>query len=396
MKVVHISLVGYPYHPSWGYQENHMIAAHHKKNHEVVEISMGYVSNLYKEHLKKDETFYLKESFDEQGTKIIRLSYKYKLPFSVNSRIRIYQGLYEILEKEKPDVIFVHDLQFYSLFEITKYKKKHPECILKGDLHVTYENSANHFIAKNLLHKLYYRWIFKKNYKVFDKIYYLVGGALTFISELYGVDIRDDMFEFMPLGGILLSNEEYQEKRKKTRQKHFLNEDEILILHSGKFEAGKRTHEIMQAFKQVEGKKLHLYLIGSIPEGQRSILEKDIEQDKRIQFLGWKSSEELKDYLCAADFYIQAGTESSTLQTAMCCGCPCLLNLQADIPGGGYATYIDETMVFPIKTVEDIRKGIELLSENKEMREKLRKNAGRLAAEKMDYMKQIDKIMNKE
>jgi len=51
--------------------------------------------------------------------------------------------------------------------------------------------------------------------------------------------------------------------------------------------------------------------------------------DHRIQFVGWKSAEELRDLLCAADVYIQPGTQSATMQMSLCARCAVILD---DVP----------------------------------------------------------------
>ncbi|MDP0498440.1 MAG: glycosyl transferase family 1, partial [Verrucomicrobiota bacterium JB024] len=49
-----------------------------------------------------------------------------------------------------------------------------------------------------------------------------------------------------------------------------------------------------------------------------------------VRFLGWQSPEQLKALLCAADVYLQPGSQSSTMQTSLCCRCALILE---DIEG---------------------------------------------------------------
>lgn len=396
MKVVHISLCSYSYITSWGYQENYLIDAHHIKGHEVVEISSPYISPLYQEHLIKDDTFDKIESYDAKGTKIIRLRYKYKLPYCINRRIRWYKGLYSALVREKPDVIFVHDLQFMSVFDVKKYAKKHPECILKADTHASELNSANNWISKILLHRIFYKWIIKLNCKAFQTIYYISGFEGLFMKKYYNVSAANANFQLLPLGGFILPENEAAAIRNKIRSQHNLKEDDILLLHSGKLEKSKRTHEIIQAFKRVQGENLHLYLIGSIPASQKKIIEKDINSDKRVKFLGWKSAKELREYLYASDIYVQLGSPSSTLETAICCGCPCILNFNEDIPGGGYIKLLDKKTAYSVETMDDLLTAIKKLSCDKKLRNEMRRNSLKTAEERFDYLKQVEKIIHDE
>ncbi len=396
MKIVHISLCSYPYIQSWGYQENWLIDAHHKKGHEVVEISSPYIPPLYQEHLIKDDTFDNAESYDTKGTKIVRLYYKFKFPYCINRRIRWYKGLYKTLEREKPDVIFVHDLQFLSIFDVKKYAAEHPECILKADSHVSDLNSANNLISNIFLHRIFYNFLIKLNYKMFQTIYYVSGFEKQFLKKYYNLSEANGNFQLLPLGGLILPEDEAFEIRHRIRLKHNLKENDILLLHSGKLEKPKRTHEIIQAFSSIKGNNLHLYLIGSIPVSQKDIIENDINNDDRVKYIGWKSADQLREYLYAADLYIQLGSPSSTLETAMCCGCPCILNFNEDTPGGGYTNLVDKKTAYPVETMEDLVIAIKKLAFNKDLRDKMKINSLKTAGEKFDYQRQVEKIIHDE
>lgn len=391
MKVMHVALCSYPYVSTWGYQENHMIEAHHKLGHEVIVLTSPYVPDIYREYINEDKSFKQGISVDALGTKIIRLKYKYPFPDFINKRIRLYKGVYNTIEKENPDVIFVHDLQFFSINSIKKYLYNHPECIAKADTHVCYENSANNWLSKNFLHKIIYRQVVKKSYKFFQKVYYLTRACACFMEELYHI-FPNDKFEFLPLGGIVISTEEKNEIRKKIRAAHNLKEDDVMILHSGKLEKGKKTHELLKAFRKIEGENLHLYIIGAIPDSQKEQLNSDICKDNRVSFLGWKSSQQLREYLCAADFYAQPGTQSSTLQTAMCCGCPCILNMESKRLGGGYSSFLSDDMVYPIDSEEELEGAIYDMCHDKELRIRIGENAQKYAEENFDYIKQVKRI----
>ena len=54
-----------------------------------------------------------------------------------------------------------------------------------------------------------------------------------------------------------------------------------------------------------------------------------VRKDDRIRFLGWKTPDELRDLLCAADVYVQPGTQSATMQMSLCCRCAVILD---DVP----------------------------------------------------------------
>lgn len=395
MKIVHVSLCSYPYISSWGYQENHLIEAHHRAGHEVTEITTAYIPPNYKEHVLLEESLQKGECVDEYGTKIIRLSYKYKWPLFLQYRIRVFEDFYQTLENENPDVLFVHDLQFMDLFAVKKYARTHPKCLIKCDIHVSEVNSANNLLSKVILHKFFYRWIIRSNYAIFHTIYYIADGCKEFFQKYYGISDKDVHMEELLLGGEVFGTRERAKRREIVRKSLGLSDNEVMLLHTGKLEKGKRTHDLLEAFFKTDNRNWKLYIIGSIPESQREQIERDLARDTRVRFLGWKSADEIRSYLCAADLYLQPGTQSSTLQTAVCCGCPCILNFDRHTQGGGYCNILNEDQAYPVETTEDIRRAIELLANNRELRHEYAKNAMQVAIKKFDYDTQVQRIITK-
>ena len=51
-----------------------------------------------------------------------------------------------------------------------------------------------------------------------------------------------------------------------------------------------------------------------------------ISIDDRIHFFGWKNLDDLTNLLCAADIYVQPGTQSVTMQHSFCCRCAVILD----------------------------------------------------------------------
>ena len=392
LKVAHITLVGWPYVSSWGYQENQMVSSHLAMGHDVVVIAMANVPPVYREQVDQEDRYARPVIVDDMGVKVYRLPFLFRLPRLVNESLRLYKGLGKILEIEKPDFIFVHDLHFTSVFAVTKYRKKHPGCMLKGDVHATFANSGKNVLSRRILNPIYYRLVVNKAYKDFDEIYFITGGAQAFYERVFKI-MPDSRFDIMSIGGILLSAEERQMRRRRVREQHGLTDSEILILHSGKFVKEKRTIDVLDAFSSYHNSDARLFLIGSIPSSQERAINEAIARDARIRFLGWKSSEELRDYLCAADIYLQPGTESATLQTALCCGCPVALNMNANDIGGGYVPVLADGIVYPVENKDDLFTAIQKLSNDSQLRAELSKKALSFAKEKLDYTRQISKLI---
>ena len=50
-----------------------------------------------------------------------------------------------------PDLIFLHDVQFLSIFSIVRFLKKHPYCKLVADGHADFVKHANRNILVNFV-----------------------------------------------------------------------------------------------------------------------------------------------------------------------------------------------------------------------------------------------------
>jgi glycosyltransferase involved in cell wall biosynthesis len=110
---------------------------------------------------------------------------------------------------------------------------------------------------------------------------------------------------------------------------------------------------LLQAFKQVNDPRLALFVFGSIPAEMESTIRPLLDSDSRIHFMGWKVNKEIEQFLAGVDLYCQPGGQSSTFETAMCCGCA-----NMTYP---HETYKDETYsdcngenYFFVETVDDM------------------------------------------
>lgn len=65
--------------------------------------------------------------YTESGIPITRVPYKRILPHFIMRKLRIYSGVTEVLYSFKPDIIFIHGLQFISIIDIVDYVSNNPE-----------------------------------------------------------------------------------------------------------------------------------------------------------------------------------------------------------------------------------------------------------------------------
>jgi glycosyltransferase involved in cell wall biosynthesis len=373
MKIVSVGLAS-AFSEGFTYQENLLCDQWMSDGNEVTIISdcNKYEGGVIVKTPEEDRIL-------SNGARLIRLKYRNILGDSISGKVRAVKGLYDILDKEKPDVIVHHGLQSYELLTIVRYKKNYPRVKLYLDSHADFNNSATNFLSKYVLHKMYYNFIINKALPYVHKVLCVGYESFAFLRQLYGVP--DDIMEFYPLGGIIFEESVRQEKRDRIRKELMLKEDDVLLVHSGKMDKLKRTEDLLKAFIQVPDDRLKLILIGSMEEDVKKNTDKLIVSDKRIKFLGWKNGDELLEYLCACDLYAQPGSQSATLQNALCCGSAAMLYTHESYK------YLLKNSVFYIKTIEDIKSVLEEISKNRESLENKRAQTNKIAREILDYKK---------
>ncbi|MBA2081030.1 hypothetical protein B1J97_04340 [Aeromonas veronii] len=300
------------------YQDNQLADQNASDGHEVVVVSDCF---RYKGH--SIEEIEAEDVILSSGIRLVRMKYDNIVNAFMSSKIRKVSKLEGFLYDFKPDVILFHGVAGYEMLTVSKYKKDNPLVKLYIDSHEDYHNSGTVWLSMFFQYKIFNRWIVRKIRKNVDKFLYLSYESRDFCQEIYG--LKNDELEFYPLGGNIIDSDVKHRFRAEVIQQLGLSNDDILIVHSGKFAREKKTQELLESFISVRNEKLKLILIGSIPPEMQLVLYPLIESDHRVHFLGWMNSDELVKYLCAADIYAQPGTQSATMQNAICCGTPVAL-----------------------------------------------------------------------
>lgn len=186
-----------------------------------------------------------------------------------------------------------------------------------------------------------------------------------------------------------MDDKEYLKKRTIFRDTYKIADNQLLISHTGKLVKEKKTIDLVKAFIKKDDDNQLLYIGGFIPDSLKDEMMGLINSDSRIKYLGWLNNDEIISLLCATDLYAQPGTQSATMQEAVCLRCNVLLQenkahkfLLDKIPY--YASEEDE-IYSVLKSLE--KDSVDFVSRQ----EKLIK----LAEEKLDYKKQSELIIEK-
>lgn len=373
MRILHVCLLG-PYSDGYYYQDN-MLPQQNAKDGHVVEIiapTERIVDGVVQDN-RVPVTY-----FDPSGVKIVRVPVKRILNKFISTKIRAYNNIYSLICEFSPDIIFYHCFGGKESLTVAKYISKHPNVKLYIDTHSDYENSATNFLSKYLLHRLFHRYTFTKAVKFAEKVYYVAPESLIFIKDLYGFNDKSRL-EFLPLGGYIVEEKKRIQHKKDVRVKLGISNDDYIFVHSGKFSEEKKTFELVSAFTSVKSSRIHLLIIGTFEDDVFSGVKKIIENDDRITYLGWKSTEELEMYLCASDVYVLPGSRTVTVQHAICCGCAIITNRSYV-----YTFMLKEIPIYADNVIELVN-AIKLVESDSQLIKNQREKLEILAKNELDY-----------
>lgn len=314
MKIVHLCLGNF-FIDNYSYQENMLPKYHRKMGYDVTVIASLFTFN------KEGKGCYLdgfSEYDDENGFHIVRLPYK--SPFKYNCTFRHYQRFEEILEREKPDIIFSHNVSYGDIKVLVKYLQRHSDVKVFADNHADYINSAKNCLSKHILHPVIWRYYAKMLEPYLSKCYGVTPMRCRFLKEMY--HINKNLVEYLPLGvddDLIPNNRE--EVRYNIRKELSIDNDSIVLITGGKIDKLKNTHILIDALKKVNNSNLHLIICGTLAP-EMEYLKSIFDKDNHIHYLGWCNAERVMDCMVASDIACFPGTHSTLWEQAVGVGLP--------------------------------------------------------------------------
>lgn len=313
MKIIHISDT---FFDGFAYQDNEFSKIHERLGHEVVVVSLlkKYYTPLQSRNIPNENTYFIGR------VKMIRLPLKYKW----NYRFNKFKELYEVLKKENPDIIYLHQTPYMSVLDIVRYKKENREVRLIIDFHCDYNNSGTSFLSRIVLHKIWYRLLTLLTIKEIDMYYYITPDTKKFVQEMYL--IPEQKLSFLPLGcDIEEVDFKNQDKiRGDLRSKLGIGLNEFVVITGGKLNKEKNTYNLVQAFHHLNLRDAHLIIFGEVEVEYKKILLDLISKVPNVHFIGWLNSAEIANYYLLSDVACFPGGQSVLWQQAIACGLPLL------------------------------------------------------------------------
>lgn len=329
-RIVHLCLACF-YIDDHLYQENALVRQHRLDGHDVTVIASTETFGADKALAYVEPSEYL----GSDGAPVVRLPYRW-FPRFIGAKVRSYRGLMQELERVAPDIVVCHGISGAWLKDVVRYKERNSSVRVFADNHADLNNSATSFLSMKLLHRVFYRALINRARHIFEKILCASTEAMDFAHSVYDIPSKD--LEFFPLGGVVFNDDDYRMRRDGGRADIGLADDDVMLLQSGKFDSKKKLIESALAFsRSTTSDKFHFVVAGHLSDEVDARFRQAMETDPRIKFVGWKSPEDLMTLLCAADLYVQPGSQSATMQMSLSARCPVIL---ADVKA--HHSYMDK------------------------------------------------------
>lgn len=379
MKIVHLCVSCF-YIDGYSYQENQLVAQMVRDGHDVTVIASTETFDDDRHVCYVEPGHYV----GTDGATVIRLPYQNFGTAFLSRKIRKHTAVATLLADIKPDIIFFHGLSGWELFTVARYKKHNPKTSLFVDCHEDFNNSARSILSRYLLHGLYYKWIVSHTKQWFDRVYCISLECTKFAVEFYKIPI--EKVEFLPLGGVILDDQSYAQVRSEERHRRGLSESERLYVQVGKIDSKKLLSRTLRCFSSVSDDNARLMIGGHVYDDQEEVLSDYLSRDSRISYIGWLDSIQLQALLCAADVYLQPGSQSSTMQAALCSRCAVVLDdVASHVPfvvGNGWL----------VKTEQDFEAALRSIAEGEVILDDLCRQSHSLATQMLGYKEIAGKI----
>lgn len=336
---MHISL-SCSFTEGWSYHENLLPYWHLKMGNEVVLVARN------KQHVGQPIVECdCEHKIMDNGVELFRIKVKEK---KINSWSKPdKKELFSIIEKNKPDIVWVHNVMDCTIKLVSEYKKtKDNNLIIIGDNHVDFSNYGKDILRK--INLLFISCRLKKITKHIKTFYGVTPGRCLFLKEQ--LRIPEDKIKLSIQGGNP-EDIDYDNKtiiRDDVRSKHSVSNSDFVYCIGGKLTREKRLMSLVYGFTSCQSNDIRLFVFGSICAEDEKAFFDAIKNDKRIIYFGFLNNKEISDVFLASDLGFFPGRHSVLWEKALSCGLPCIFEQKEGyehVYSGGGAARVSE--LFP-------------------------------------------------
>lgn len=373
------------------YQENLLTKYYVKHGHQVTIITSTFDS-VFDYYNDRHDNRVPDRTYEHGGAKIVKLRYRYNLL----NRLRAFTRIDALLEAEKPDLIYVHDI-IPNMLEAVRYKQRHPACRMIFDYHADYSNSGKNWLSLKVLHGILRKRLLDRTRPHLSRIFPIVPASATFLHEIYGVPYAD--MEILPLGADrdLGSDVAARGEGRALRAQYGIPDGDTVIFSGGKLTPAKRTELIIEAVKRIGDPRVHLVIAGQASDADADYLQSlhaAAQGRADIRFVGWLDKTQVYRHLDLADLAVFPASQSILWQQAISMGLPLIVGDTGhqDI---SYLNLHGNIVILPahqITTDAIVAHLRRLLAEPAELA-RMRAGARRVAAEQLDWNHLIERTL---
>jgi glycosyltransferase involved in cell wall biosynthesis len=267
-------------------------------------------------------------------------------------RFRKYNNTYALIEKEMPDIIFVHGCQFCDIKQVVRFVKRNPNARVYVDNHADFLNSATNWLSKNILHKVIWRHCAHLIEPFTTKFYGVLPARVEFLKNIY--KLPEEKVELLVMG---VDDEKMVEAKDKEmikiiREKHQVKDKDFLIMTGGKIDHNKsQVLLLMEAVQDINRDNVKLIVFGSVNEEIKNALN-SLCDGIRVKYIGWIQAIDSYKYFSAADLVVFPGKHSVFWEQVTGLGKPCVFRYMKGfnhVDLGGNCKFLYEDSVNEIK-----------------------------------------------
>lgn len=373
MKILHVDET---FHPAFGYQSNPLAKFQQRQGNEVLIVTptKEFIYPVYKEFGDNGEHLDQQDKAYEQstGVKIIRIPAKGYFM----KRLVYGKKIFEVVDKVKPDVLFVHCVETLTAM---RFILKNPKYPMLFDSHMLSMASNNKF-AK--IYEAAFRGVItpkikKRKYDVIrtqDDDYVNVHLGIPREQTPF-ISFGTDTILFCPSADI----------REEFRTKYNISEEEFVVVYTGKLTEAKGGKLLAEAFQKKFDISITLVCVGTPPESDygREVQELLNKSENRIIMFPTQNYLNLAQFYQMADLSVFPKQCSMSFYDAQACGLPVVSeNNNINLDRCGYHNGIN----FESGSVNSFREKIlQFANMSKEERNKYSRNARNFIESGYDY-----------
>lgn len=347
------------------YQENFLAKVYHRLGHQVLVVTSTTASVF-------DYTVDAEGESAAQGETRTPYARILRKPWRLNfvNRIKAFESLAPLIERERPDLIYFHDVM-PNMLDALGYMRRNPDARMIMDCHADLSNSGANLPSRLVLHRLIRKAILDRARPFLSKIFPVVPAATEFLKTYYR--LRDDEMELLPLGVDLDAAREARARGggRGVRQALGIAPGDFVVFTGGKLAPAKRTEEAIRAMARLNDPGVHLVVVGKLggpgaDGGYGTLLEEAAAGVRNVHFVGWQDRDGVYDHLDAADIAVFPASQSVLWQQSLGMGLPLAVAEFAEgmrarqqvsyMAGLGAVTVLDERGDVPLQIADLVRR----------------------------------------